>query len=419
MTDITFLTPQKDEAILTTHIEVLQRAGREIGVVNGNALSPSVPAAMTVEVDEGRLKIAGEPLDVIAGQATIGAADPDMPRIDIIYRDTSGDVQVVAGTPAVIEDTKGLGAWKSYTSPIPAADIPGGVILGAVYVGAAATSITAGYIWMFAGGVGDLATTIGTPGVDSMPASEKAVRDAIGGFAPAAAGVTNGDTHDHSGGDGGQIAHTALSSIGTNAHSVIDLFIASKAQASGLASLDGGSRVVQNAKLHAADHASGGSDVIKLDDLAAPDANTDLNASTSAHGLMQIYPNTQQRLKGTGGWADPIFGVNFPFGNGSAVLTAEASTKRIPIASKITKAYIRSLDTDGALKTGSITITVYVHDYNAAIGTLVDTFALSSESSFAETGLNITVATGKYITAITSDITTCEQVTLDLEMEAT
>lgn len=58
--------------------------------------------------------------------------------------------------------------------------------------------------------------------------------------------VTNGDSHDHAGGDGAQIAHTGLSSIGTNAHSAIDNFISSKAAASGLASLDGSSKVVQN-----------------------------------------------------------------------------------------------------------------------------------------------------------------------------
>lgn len=37
---------------------------------------------------------------------------------------------------------------------------------------------------------------------------------------------------------------------------------------------------------HASSHQSGGSDPIKLDDLAAPDDNTDLNASTTAHGLL-------------------------------------------------------------------------------------------------------------------------------------
>ena len=37
---------------------------------------------------------------------------------------------------------------------------------------------------------------------------------------------------------------------------------------------------------HASNHESGGADAIKLDDLAAPDDNTDLNAGTTAHGLL-------------------------------------------------------------------------------------------------------------------------------------
>ena len=36
---------------------------------------------------------------------------------------------------------------------------------------------------------------------------------------------------------------------------------------------------------HKSDHESGGGDAIKLDDLAAPDDNTDLDADESAHGL--------------------------------------------------------------------------------------------------------------------------------------
>lgn len=44
-------------------------------------------------------------------------------------------------------------------------------------------------------------------------------------YAPIAKGVTNGDTHDHSGGDGAQIDHITLSNIGTNAHSTIDTHI--------------------------------------------------------------------------------------------------------------------------------------------------------------------------------------------------
>ena len=44
-------------------------------------------------------------------------------------------------------------------------------------------------------------------------------------FAPIAKGVTNGDTHDHSGGDGAQVNHTTLSNIGTNTHATVDNFI--------------------------------------------------------------------------------------------------------------------------------------------------------------------------------------------------
>lgn len=64
-------------------------------------------------------------------------------------------------------------------------------------------------------------------------------------YAATANGVTNGDAHNHSGGDGGKINHAALSNIGTNDHPTIDTFIASKAAVSGLASLDASSRVVQ------------------------------------------------------------------------------------------------------------------------------------------------------------------------------
>lgn len=69
---------------------------------------------------------------------------------------------------------------------------------------------------------------------------------AVSTYAPIANGVTNGNTHDHTGGDGAQIDHVGLANIGTNTHSQVDTFIASKAQASGLASLGAGSLAVQN-----------------------------------------------------------------------------------------------------------------------------------------------------------------------------
>src|SRR3990170_3553740 len=42
---------------------------------------------------------------------------------------------------------------------------------------------------------------------------------------------------------------------------------------------------------HHVSHESGGTDVVKLDDLSAPDDNTDLDVSTSKHGLCPKAPN--------------------------------------------------------------------------------------------------------------------------------
>jgi len=59
--------------------------------------------------------------------------------------------------------------------------------------------------------------------------------------------VTDGDNHNHDGVTGGaQVAHGDLGARGTTTHADLDLFVGSKAAASGLASLDGSSKVVQN-----------------------------------------------------------------------------------------------------------------------------------------------------------------------------
>ena len=69
-------------------------------------------------------------------------------------------------------------------------------------------------------------------------------------------------------------------------------------------------------QLHASRHQAGGVDPIKLDDLASPDDNTDLNASTSAHGLLRKLDGTTSNfLRGDGTWAAPSGGSGgFPTG---------------------------------------------------------------------------------------------------------
>ena len=69
-------------------------------------------------------------------------------------------------------------------------------------------------------------------------------------------------------------------------------------------------------KAHTAAHASGGADAIKLDDLTAPDDNTDLNFSTTKHGLTPKGTNVGDFLKDDGTWATPA-------GGGSGAVTRE------------------------------------------------------------------------------------------------
>lgn len=401
MTDTDFLSPVVNQTILTSHIEAVSRASRETGIVNGNRLTASTPADMVVTIGAGRIKIAGTPSDVVEDTVTHDAAHATLPRIDIIYRDVAGAAQIAKGTPATIEDPKGLSDWKSYTSPLPPSSIPPGAIIGAVWIPAECTAITSEYIWMFAGGVGDLATSIRTPGSDAMPASEKAVRDVLAECAPAAKGVTNGDSHDHSGGDGAQIDHGSLGGRTDDDHPIY------------YNQARGDARYAQLA--HAARHASGGADAVKLDDLAAPDDNTDLNASTTKHGLMQKYPNTAQALKGDGTWITRYFEVDFPFGDGENIIEASAAEVGIPIACKIIRADVWEV----GLVSSSITCTLYKHAIGAAKGSAVDTFAISSGVSMTETSLNISVSQHEVLRVEVSGITAAKQIVCRLFLEAT
>jgi hypothetical protein len=64
------------------------------------------------------------------------------------------------------------------------------------------------------------------------------------GAAPAAEGVTNGNAHDHVGGDGNQINHTGLSNIGTLTHAQIDALLPATKTLSITYIIDGGGSVI-------------------------------------------------------------------------------------------------------------------------------------------------------------------------------
>lgn len=225
MANVGFLSPGTSEIVLAAHIEVLTRASAKTGVVNGNAITPTEPESMDLTVDAGRIRIAGTPDDVDLGTVSISSSHATLSRIDIIYRDVAGAVQVAAGAAAAIEDLKGLGNWRQYTSPAPPASIPPGAILGAVFVLAGVEAISAADIWEFAGPVDDLILAATNPGVDSAPLSEKA---AVATFVKVA--------------EKGAASGVATLSAGA----LVNQDPASKGQASGVASLNASSKVVED-----------------------------------------------------------------------------------------------------------------------------------------------------------------------------
>jgi len=73
-----------------------------------------------------------------------------------------------------------------------------------------------------------------------------------------------------------------------------------------------------HARDHASTHGPAAADPLKLDDLATPDDNTDLNVSTSAHGLTPKLSNVStEYLSGTGVYSTP------PSGGDADVLTTK------------------------------------------------------------------------------------------------
>jgi len=96
---------------------------------------------------------------------------------------------------------------------------------------------------------------------------------------------------------------------------------------------------------HAATHQSGGADAIKLDDLAAPDDNTDLAVSTSTHGLTPKAPNeTTKFLRGDATWAK-VIGEDLYLGDSTLNNVSASKHGFVPKAPNDITQYLRG---DGA-----------------------------------------------------------------------
>lgn len=164
----------------------------------------------------------------------------------------------------------------------------------------------------------------------------------------------------------------------------------------------------QNPTTHGTSHQSGGGDSIKLDDLAAPDDNTDLNASTTAHGLLRKLDNTATNfLDGTGAW-DSVKDSDLSL---SDITTNNASTSNHGFLKKLSNVATEYMDGSGNWSTPAGGDTAAVRATKSGAQTLSNgaTTALTFDTeTFDTAALHSTSSDTSRLTAVTAGKYMCE-----------
>lgn len=262
--------PNPQSLWMEADLDCLMRALQGTNVMSGCAVTPQSPGALGVTVAAGTVQVNGTPVAVAGGNVAITTADAD-PRIDIVVVNSAGAVSVTKGTAAVVGSTSGPKAPS-----IPADR----VLLAMVVVLGAATVITSSEIVdkrviVFGVSSGALLGTIGTPSGNNrfVTGVDPRLWNARRPTPHASAHEAGGHDEIRVQGLSGQLAEPQVP-IG-----------------------------------HNVSHQKNGNDPIKLDNLATPDDNTDLNASTTAHGLMPKLINDAEKVfvtDGTQGYATTV-----------------------------------------------------------------------------------------------------------------
>jgi len=258
MADIDYLKPIKGEVAHPIFLEILAKADEGYGVVSGIRLHQTEPPSMSLASDSGIVKFAWMKLPDSGDTILFDASHSTLSRIDAVY--WNNGLVIHKGDNQAIIDPKNNDNWKQYLSPVPKGGCPDGTILAMVFIEAGATAIYDEDIWMCAAPASDEPRH--NNAAEAAPTIDD---DQTVGYGEGSRWIDKTHLKAYrclSAGDGaanwkqiwppkvadfeGTIDHANLQNKGTNAHSAIDTFISSKAQASGLASLDGNSKVVQD-----------------------------------------------------------------------------------------------------------------------------------------------------------------------------
>jgi len=369
MTNVGYIYAKKGQQLTAAHVISTTRLGFGYYVLSGCDVHQSSTPGMSVLIDSGYVQLGNgvARTTITSTTVTITAANPTLPRLDLIYINSSGNPAVYTGTPTAISPSSETD-FRKMSTPAPGASPPVGVILSLVYVGAGVTSI-------LDASINDIATH--GPQITIAPTTTTSGK--VPYWSSTANTLSDGYT------------------VGTAANNLVQLDASSRLPAvSGYLLTNTATTAVLTTEGDTLARGSSG-----LTRIAAGDKG-------------QAYIQGSS----TPVWTTRTFDVAFPFGDGINVIYSSAQTLRIPIDANIVAARIRSFDSAGTLLAGAATCTLYRHLYNGTLGSAVDTYVLSSASTYQETGLSIAVTAGYWITIVVSSITTCKQIVCSLTLEA-
>lgn len=139
---------------------------------------------------------------------------------------------------------------------------------------------------------------------------------------------------------------------------------------------------------HATSHKTGGSDAVKLDELAAPTDITTLNATSSLHGLLpKLDSSATKMLLGDGTWGlAPLLAANVQTASYTLVLADAGKVVEMNVASGNNLTV--PLNSSVAYPVGTV---IAIHQYGAGQTTVVATGGVTINSPSAKLKL-----TGQY-----------------------